>query len=252
MPVFKCPGQDTRYWRPQDVSEIRCHGCSDSLELWKDEPFRRCPKCGARVRNPKFDSSCAKWCQYAKECLGYVPLEDEADESVCDRLIDAMKATFGRDRARITHTLNVLHQAEEILSDEGGLPLVVKAAAILHDIGIQEAERKHGSSAGHYQEIEGPPIARRIMEEIGLDPPTMEHVCRIVAHHHSARNIDTREFRIIWDADWLVNFPQVHPDVHEAKCRRLIEQIFRTAAGKKKAVELFLTGATAHAGEQPS
>jgi len=35
-------------------------------------------------------------------------------------------------------------------------------ASILHDVGIKAAEEKHGSSAGHFQELEGPEIARKI------------------------------------------------------------------------------------------
>ena len=46
---------------------------------------------------------------------------------------------------------------------------MVRAAAILHDIGIHEAERKHGSSSGRLQELEGPPIARAILEASNVD-----------------------------------------------------------------------------------
>ena len=43
---------------------------------------------------------------------------------------------------------------------------MVISAAILHDIGIHKAEEKYKSSAGNYQEIEGPPIAKAIMEKL--------------------------------------------------------------------------------------
>ncbi|MFH1739057.1 MAG: HD domain-containing protein, partial [bacterium] len=132
-----------------------------------------------------------------------------------------------------------LQYAEEILSAEGGSAVVVHAASILHDIGIHEAERKHGSSAGRYQEIEGPPIARQIMENIGLDEPDIEHVCRIIANHHSARDIDTLEFRIIWDADWLVNFPEGFARTSRDNRESRIGKIFRTPAGRAKAQALF-------------
>jgi len=69
-----------------------------------------------------------------------------------------MRKLFGEDQKRIDHALSVLSFAEQILNDEPGDREVVVAAALLHDIGIHEAERKYGSSAGRYQEIEGPPI----------------------------------------------------------------------------------------------
>ena len=80
MPAFKCPGQDTRFWKPEDVCEVKCPGCGTDLEFWKDEPFRQCPKCRGRVRNPKIDIGCAEWCQYAEKCLGYVPAKDNGEK----------------------------------------------------------------------------------------------------------------------------------------------------------------------------
>ncbi|MFC1538357.1 HD domain-containing protein [Candidatus Latescibacterota bacterium] len=156
-----------------------------------------------------------------------------------ERLIKSMKNTFGDDRKRISHALSVLAYAEELHGIEGGDRDVVTAAAVLHDIGIHEAERKYGSTAGKYQEIEGPPIARRIMEELGLGEELIFHVCRIVGSHHTGRDIDTIEFRILWDSDWLVNMPDEFPNASAEKLRSLFERIFRTESGKTKAYELF-------------
>lgn len=160
--------------------------------------------------------------------------------SLVDQLVAAMQHEFGDDQRRITHALHVLEYAEELLRTVQADPRVVLAAAVLHDIGIQEAERRHGSAAGKYQEIEGPPIARRIMTEIGLDAETITHVCRIVGSHHRAGDIDTPEFRIVWDADWLVNIPDEHADCDADRLRHLVMKVFRTDAGKHIAKRLFL------------
>ena len=157
-----------------------------------------------------------------------------------DRLIEAMKNEFGTDQKRISHALSVLEYAEYLHEREGGNKDVVVTAAILHDIGIQEAERKHGSSAGMFQEIEGPPIARRIMEALGLNNGLIDHVCRIVGSHHTGRDIDTLEFRILWDADWLVNIPDEFPGIGADKLKSLIERVFKTVTGKAKALELYI------------
>lgn len=157
-----------------------------------------------------------------------------------DELIEKMKNVFGDDKRRIDHALAVLDYAEQIQAVEGGDPLVVKAAAILHDIGIHEAERKYGSAAGNYQEIEGPPIAEKILRSFELADEVIEHICRIIANHHSAKDIDTTEFRIVWDADWLVNIPTEFPDVGREKLQSLISKIFKTRKGMQKANELVL------------
>lgn len=243
-----CPGQDTRFWQPGDIFDIACGQCGRAIEFFKDEARRRCPGCGALVQNPRLSFGCAQWCEHAKECLGYDPKEMAGEAaggvseevSLVDRLVEAVKKEFGTDRKRIVHALAVLDRARGLLGKEEANPRVVLAAALLHDIGIKEAERVHDSSAPTHQEMEGPPIAKRIMKELGLDADTIEHVCRIVGSHHSARDIDTPEFRVIWDSDWLVNLPEEFPGVGRDRLAERIEKIFKTGAGREKAQELFL------------
>ena len=63
------------------------------------------------------------------------------------------------DAKRIQHFIKV-YAYSRLLGRREGLDEqkqnVLEAAAVLHDIGIHEAERKHGSSGGHWQEMEGP------------------------------------------------------------------------------------------------
>jgi len=235
MSDARCPGQDMRYLKPEDVLDVSCPYCKKEIEFFKDEPSLRCPSCRRRVRNPKIDLGCAKWCAYAKECLGAVDEESDEIASVCDRLIFEMQTVFGSDRRRIDHALKVLDFAETIAKTEGGDPLIVRAAAILHDIGIPEAQRKYGSSGGHLQEVEGPPIARAIMERLELDENVIDHVCRIIGSHHSGKEIDTPEFRIVWDADRLVNIPEEHGDAGHEKVAQLASRVFKTATGRSLA-----------------
>ena len=242
-----CPGQDMRFWRQDDIFEVHCAKCGHAVEFFKDDARRSCPHCGAVIANPKLSIGCAQWCAQAEQCLGFDPnTVDDADRqeaaSLCDRIVAAVKEEFGDDHKRIEHALRVLDYAQQLLQHEPADPRVVVAAALLHDIGIHEAERKHGSAGPRFQELEGPAVARRILEREKLDEPTIEHVCRIVGAHHSARNIDTPEFRIVWDADWLVNIPDEHPDADTDVLTRIVEKVFRTQAGERKARELFLTG----------
>jgi HD superfamily phosphodiesterase len=159
-------------------------------------------------------------------------------------LIAAMRGVFGPDQRRIDHSLAVLGFAQRILAGEPGDAEVVVAAAILHDIGIQAAERKHGSADGVYQELEGPPLARDILTRMGADAGLIEHVCRIVANHHSARDIDTPEFRVVWDADWLVNIPDVLARADRATLLTTIDKVFKTKTGAGIARELYGKGLT--------
>ena len=236
--MVRCPGQDQRFWKPEDIFDVRCPGCGQIVEFFKDEPKLKCRGCGRSVDNPKIDLGCAEWCQYAEQCLGVSP--GEPVNVIRDRLIDEMKEVFAKDQKRIEHALNVLKYAEQIQAAEGGDPLVVKAAAILHDIGILQAESEYGSSIGRYQELLGPSIAEGILKRCNLEPETIEHICKIIANHHSAKDIDTPEFRIIWDADRLVNIQVDFANASEEKLQEIIDKTFKTCKGRQIAVETFI------------
>jgi hypothetical protein len=235
--MYRCPGQDQRFWKPEDVFEINCPQCGHSVEFFKDEPKLKCRRCGNLVINPRIDMGCAEWCQYGEQCTGVTKGEFS---SICDKLIDQMKEVFGLDTKRINHALAVLGFAEQIQAAEGGDALVVKASAILHDIGIHEAERKYSSAAGKYQEIEGPPIAAEILKKFDISSNATEHICQIIANHHRAKDIDTLEFRIIWDADNLVNLSEELKDTDKERIKKLIDKTFRTNTGRGMALERFL------------
>ncbi len=236
--MTRCPGQDQRFWKPEDIFEVQCPGCGGTVEFFKDEPKLKCSKCEQMVANPKIDLGCAEWCQYAEQCLGVSVVKNL--KVMREKLISRMKNVFGDDRKRIEHALAVLDYAEQIQNVEGGDPLIVRVAAILHDIGIHEAERKYGSSAGKYQEIEGPPIAGEILKKYDISAETIEHICRIIASHHSAKDIDTIEFRIVWDADQLLNLITDSSGATNKELQEIINKTFKTDEGRRLAAELFV------------
>jgi putative nucleotidyltransferase with HDIG domain len=236
--MIKCPGQDQRFWKPQDIFEVKCQNCGTAVEFFKDEPKLKCHKCGRTVVNPKIDLGCAEWCQYADQCLG-VSVGRQIS-AIRDKLIDEMKKVFAGDQRRIEHTLGVLDYAERIQAEEGGDAMVVKAAAILHDIGIAQAERKYGSSAAKYHQIEGPIMARGILAKYDLDKADVEHICRIIASHHTGKDIDTIEFNIVWDADRLINVPAELAGASKERLKEIIDKTFRTCTGRNVALELFV------------
>lgn len=65
---MKCPGQDSRYWKPDAVFEEICSGCGAVLEFFKDDTSRLCRKCGSRMVNPRMDFGCSAYCRHAERC----------------------------------------------------------------------------------------------------------------------------------------------------------------------------------------
>jgi hypothetical protein len=212
------------------------------VEFFKDEVRRKCRSCGFMIKNPRIELGCAQWCEHAEQCLG-VSREDMADspdqalgQTMKIKLIAEMKKVFGSDARRIAHALKVLEHAENIMDTAKADPVVVVSAAVLHDIGIHAAEEKHGNSAGKYQEIEGPPIARSILENLdiqpSISPERIAHILLIIANHHSARDADSPEFDIIWDADHIVNMAETKRGKSDEQLIAYIDKVFRTSTGK--------------------
>jgi hypothetical protein len=161
-------------------------------------------------------------------------------DNIRDALVEAMRAYFGEDARRIRHAQDVTAFAERIMAREGGDYPVVIGAGVLHDIGIHAAERKYGSTAGKFQEIEGPPIARPILARLGFDQRQTEEVCEIIAHHHSPGRIDTLNFKVIYDADWLVNLRDEYDIRDREKLAAIIDTVFLTETGRALAREIYL------------
>ncbi len=155
-------------------------------------------------------------------------------------LMTAMEANFKEDTRRINHARRVTEHAEELLQREGGDYLIVIGASVLHDIGIHAAEKKYGSTSGKYQEKEGPPIARRILTRLGFEPNQIDEVCEIIAYHHSPGKIATKNFAILYDADWLVNLRDEYDIQDKNKLSHIIEKVFLTPSGKALAREIYL------------
>lgn len=116
-----------------------------------------------------------------------------------EKAIEEMKDVFKKVPYGIEHTLKVLKNAEDIMDGENiseEEKELISIITILHDIGAIEAQRKHGSMDGTYQEKEGPAIARSILEKIGYDTVKTDRVCFIVGNHHTPSKIDGLDFQI--------------------------------------------------------
>ena len=101
----------------------------------------------------------------------------QRDDLLKDRIAIEMKKYFKKDFKRIGHATRVARYAEKIGMNEGGNMAIILAAAYLHDIGIHEAEKKYQSTEAKYQETEGPPIARSILENLGASNDLIDEVC---------------------------------------------------------------------------
>ncbi len=241
---MKCPGQDSRYWKPGAIFEVKCAQCDKPIEFFKDDTSRKCGACGHRMVNPDMDFGCASYCEFAEQCLGTLPDEvlAQKEDLLKDRIAIEMKRYFKTDFKRIGHASRVARYAERIGKAEKGNLAVILAAAYLHDIGIVEAERKHGSTAAKFQEREGPPIAREIMLRLGAGAELIDAVCDIVSHHHHPRGEDDDiNFKVVYDADLIANLEDQNKAtaLDADRLERLVDRSFLTAGGRAQARAVF-------------
>ena len=240
MKLGFCPGA-TSFKQPQPEM-IKCPSCSHEVEVWTDELQATCPNCQETVRR-EAGASCVDWCSYAKECLGaegYNKYMKNKAITIKEKLLGELELYFGDDKKRINHAQKVMSFAEELLKTEECDWHIVIPASILHDIGIKEAEKKCGSSAGPYQEKEGPAIARGILLKTGLKKEDIDEICEIIAHHHTPGKVNTQNFKILYDSDWLVNIKDEIDLKNKARVKEVINRVFLTKTGKKMAEKLYL------------
>lgn len=236
---MQCPGQDSRYWSGEAVFESTCPHCGQTVEFFKDDSQRTCRNCGHKLLNPKMDFGCASYCPYAEQCLGSLPPELAAakGELFKDKVAAAMRQYFGSDSRRIRHAEAVAEQAEIIGKKEPGSDLmVIMACGYLHDIGIKEAERKFNSTRARYQHSEGPPVARELLAALNAPSALIDEVCDIIGHHHAPRAKETVNFKVLADADLIVNIAEQYQDKPPAQeqLERLVTMMM-TEAGAKQA-----------------
>lgn len=159
--------------------------------------------------------------------------------NICDVIESAVSYDRG-DSKRINHFMKVYAFAGLIGRKEGisGRELdILEAAAVLHDIGIHNAEMLHGSSDGKYQELEGPGVAADILSALGADNEFIGMVCNMVGRHHTYTGIDSLSLQILIEADFLVNI--FEDGMSDTAIASVKEKIFRTAEGTRLLEEMY-------------
>lgn len=156
-------------------------------------------------------------------------------------IMQEMIRYFDGDVRRINHALKVYSFSDIISADsvaDARKKIVIGIVAILHDIGIKEAERKFNSSSGKHQEIEGPPVGREILSSYSLEPDLVDRVCFLIGNHHTYSAIDDIDFQILVEADFLVNIYE--ESMSRDAVQKIRDTIFKTETGIRLLQEMYL------------
>ncbi len=137
------------------------------------------------------------------------------------------------DPKRIQHFLKVFEFAHIIGVKENldkETLRILDMASIMHDIGIRPSEKKYGRCDGKLQEQEGPAYAKEMLagfKEVTNDET--ERICYLIGHHHTYENVDGLDYRILLEADFLVNAYEDELDKDAIKHFR--DKVFKTKTG---------------------
>lgn len=157
-----------------------------------------------------------------------------------NKLIEEMISYNRGDAKRIQHFIKVHSFAKLIGETEDLSPaelFVLETAAVVHDIGIKPSEAKYGRCDGKLQEQEGPEPARELLKGLGYENTVIERVCYLVAHHHTYENVEGMDYRILLEADFLVNLYE--DGISKEGVQRAYEKILVTETGKRICREMF-------------
>ncbi|WP_409967295.1 phosphohydrolase [Bengtsoniella intestinalis] len=152
----------------------------------------------------------------------------------------AMNALYAGDPKRIQHYTKV-HSYAAFLGREAGLSdpeqETLEIAALTHDIAIHHCEALYGHCMGKFQEKHSQEVATPFLQGLGVAPHVIARVCFLLSHHHTFVDVDSLDWRILLEADFLVNgFESQLPPESLAQAH---QSVFQTPAGKTLCAQMF-------------
>ena len=153
-------------------------------------------------------------------------------ETIIHLIMNEMQEYYKGDARRIFHFMKVYSFAKHIAiceSVDAPTLFILELAALMHDIGIKKSEEKYGSSAGSYQEKEGPPIAEMILQKNKIDQNVIDRVCYLIGHHHTYTKIDGIDYQILVEADFIVNIDE--DKMSNSATESVMRKYFKTQTG---------------------
>ncbi len=214
---MKCPGQDSRYWKPGAIFDVKCPECGTMIEFFKDDTRRRCPSCGKDVPNPEMDFGCAAYCPYAEHCLGSLPEGVVADGKVkvlkakMLRVLKEKSTGRGQDLALISRFMELVEEIGKKESTPLGPVLMAAFGYCLLGFGQSDSLSKKG-----FQKIE----IEKIFKGMEIESDVIDEALKTLEHFvmHGEKDYSLPE-KVIGDAWKLasVDYSENDSDLNETR-----------------------------------
>lgn len=125
-----------------------------------------------------------------------------------ERLIQKMIDFYDGNTHDVAHFLKVYAYAETIGLSENldvRTQQTLEYAAIVHDIACPLCRKKYGNTNGKRQEEESEALLKDFLQEFPFDEDMKNRIIHLVCHHHTYTDVDGMDYRILLEADFLVN-----------------------------------------------
>lgn len=157
-----------------------------------------------------------------------------------NKLHMAMIELYKGDAKRIQHFCKV-HSYAKLIAEKEEVDdktlFIIETAALTHDIGIHVCEEKYGNCSGKLQEMEGPALSEKLLQQLEFDDDISKRVQYLIAHHHTYDHVDGIDYQILIEADFLVNLYE--DGVSKEAVKKAYNRIFKTDYGKTICREMF-------------
>ena len=115
----------------------------------------------------------------------------------------------------------------------------LEITAVIHDIACPLCREKYGNVNGKHQEEESAPLVEAFLKDTGVDKEMGQRINYLVCHHHTYTDVDGMDYRILLEADYLVNADE--SKMSKAAIQHAKETFFVTETGKKLLDDIFLS-----------
>ncbi len=149
-----------------------------------------------------------------------------------DKLIQKMIDFYQGNKHDVAHFMKVYAYAETIGLSEGldeRTQKTLEYAAIVHDIACPICRVKYGNTNGKYQEAESEALLIPFLEEFDMDDEMKDRIIYLVSHHHTYTNVDGMDYRILLEADYLVNADE--SNYSKESIQAFKKNVFQTKSG---------------------
>ena len=134
----------------------------------------------------------------------------------------------------IDHFLKVWALAKNIGEAEGlddETQEILELVAVIHDIACPLCREKYGNTDGKHQEEESAPLVEAFCAGLPVETSKVRRVKWLVEHHHAYTNVEGMDYRILLEADFLVNADE--SNLKKEAIEKMKINVFKTKTGKE-------------------